>query len=213
MVDHIATASTASLWPSLLENGDSSTSMIWEAMQHTGHSLNSLVNQSFTLTDVQIRYLSFENLHMEYMDRPEEETVAIYLRISDDLPGRALLVMKFPEALSLVDLLLGMETGTTAVLDDLTMSALAETGNIVLTSFLNAVAQLTHREIRPSPPAVIVDMLATVLQVMVTAVASATEDDLCIIETDYACCTDHAVTIRFLVLPDLNTPVPSEGNL
>jgi chemotaxis protein CheC len=173
-------------------------------MKHTGHSLNSLVHESFTLANIQIRHLPFEELHQEYLERPEEKTVAIYLRISDDLPGHALLVLNFPEALSLVDLLLDMSLGTTAVLDEMTTSALAETGNIALTSFLNAVAQLSHREIRPSPPAVVVDMLATVLEVMVTAVASYA-DELCIIEADFSCCINQDLTIRFLVLPNLET--------
>lgn len=194
-----------SLWPLLLPDGNLPTSLLHQALQHTGHSLNALVQKSFSLAGVEVRHLPFEHLHMEYLDQPEAETVAIYLRISDDLPGHAILILNFPEALCLADLLLGECVGTTAVLDEMTISALAETGNIVLSSFLNAVAQLTHRAIRPSPPAVVVDMLATILQTMATAVA-ATSDQLCLIEADFRCTLEQPLTIRFLLLPNFNHP-------
>jgi chemotaxis protein CheY-P-specific phosphatase CheC len=68
--------------------------------------------------------------------------------------------------------------------------------------FLNAVSGIskTPELLRPSPPAVMVDMLGAILDVIVTPVA-AVRDDLLIIETAFK---DGAGAIqgRFWVLPD-----------
>ena len=68
--------------------------------------------------------------------------------------------------------------------------------------FLNGVAKLADMPdlLRPSPPALMVNMLGAILDVIITPVA-AVRDDLLIIETDFE---DIKGTTRgrFWVLPD-----------
>ena len=68
--------------------------------------------------------------------------------------------------------------------------------------FLNGVASLEEVPdlLRPSPPAVMVDMLGAILDVIVTPVA-AVRDDLLIIETVFRD-SRRAIEGRFWVLPD-----------
>ena len=76
------------------------------------------------------------------------------------------------DAMYLADWLLQARPGTTSRLGPLEYSALAETGNVVLSSFLNALAQFSNSSLQPSPPTVMVDSPAALLEV---ALASITE--------------------------------------
>lgn len=139
---------------------------------------------------------------------PEAEMVGIYVMIAGGLRGQALLILPIDSALHLADFMMGSQLGTATELGVMERSALSEVGNMVVSSFLNGVASLEDMPdlLRPSPPAVMVDMLGAILNVIVTPVA-AVRDDLIIIETDFK---DIRGTIqgRLWVLPD-----PTLGDL
>ena len=129
--------------------------------------------------------------------------VGVYLVMSGGLHGQALLILSITSALHLADLLLGKPPGTATELGAVERSALAEIGNLAVSAFLNTMAAQnpqSPRLLRPSPQAVMVDMLGAILNVIVTPVA-AVRDDLLIIETDFK---DARETIqgRFWVMPD-----------
>lgn len=133
---------------------------------------------------------------------PETETVGVYLLIKSKLRGQAVLILPLTNALNVVDMLLDKPLGTTDKLNVAAQSALAEIGNIALSSFLNAVAALTGTPdlLRPSPPVTLVDVLSTILDVIVTPMA-AVRDDLVIIETIFKD-VKNTVQARFWVLPN-----------
>ena len=112
-----------------------------------------------------------------------------------------MLILSPDDAMYLADWLLELRPGTTTTLNDLERSALAEMGNLTLSSFLNAIANLTGTPLTPSPPAVRVDMLATLLQAAVTLLAEHA-DDLLILETDFIN-SQSDLLIQFWLLPDL----------
>lgn len=133
---------------------------------------------------------------------PEAKMVGIYVMIAGGLRGQALLILPIDSALHLADFMMGSQLGTATELGIMERSALSEIGNMVVSSFLNGVASLEDMPdmLRPSPPAVMVDMLGAILNVIMTPVA-AVRDDLIIIETDFK---DIRGTIqgRLWVLPD-----------
>ncbi|HDQ72104.1 MAG TPA: hypothetical protein ENN19_08410 [Chloroflexi bacterium] len=133
---------------------------------------------------------------------PEEKMVGVYLIIGGGLRGQALFILSMNGALNLADLMLGNQPGVSTQLGVIERSALSELGNMALSYFLNGVASLDNMPdlLRPSPPAVMVDMLGAILNVVLTPVA-AVRDDLLIIETAFS---DSAKLVdgRFWVLPD-----------
>ena len=189
------------LWDEVFQRASSDENILQIAMESAGSSLGKFVGRPFQVEDVRIKELSFTQL-TSYTNLSETETVAIYVRIFEDLPGWAVFILPLADALYLVDWLLELKPLTTHSLDSLATSALAEIGNIVLTSFLNAISKLTQHMIRPSPPAVSVDMLATVLEVIVSAVVTITDKPF-IIETNFVN-VDHGLAIQFWVLPHLD---------
>jgi chemotaxis protein CheC len=127
--------------------------------------------------------------------------VGIYLRLEAGLQGQAIFVIPLPIALNLVDFLMDARPGTSVELGLMERSALAEVGNLMLSYFLNAVADLAEvsEVLQPSPPEVMVDMLGAILDV-VTAPAAFVSDELLVVESLFR---DRARTIwiRFWVLP------------
>jgi chemotaxis protein CheC len=126
--------------------------------------------------------------------------VGIYLLMQGDLNGQAIMIFPLDSALNLADLLLDAPPGTATSLGELERSALAEVGNLTVSYFLNAMSALTGKPLRPSPPAVMVDMLGAILDVVAVS-AAATSDELLIVETMLQE-PDGDVQGRFWVMPD-----------
>ena len=84
---------------------------------------------------------------------------------------------------------------------DMESSALAEAGHLMVAYFLNAMAVLTGKPLRPSPPGVMVNMLGAIVSVLATCVGEES-DELMIIETVLQD-AEGLVKAHFWVLPDL----------
>ncbi len=188
----------AKLWSQMI-NDTSSSGMLNRAMQYTLYNLQEMVAQPFQIDTPQYRIISLDQLD-GYAQSLEEETVAIYLQMSNRLPGQAILMLTLADALQLAEWLIDEPVNAAGELDALMSSALAEIGNIMLASFLSALSQILRTSILLSPPAVIVDMLATVLEVVATAAAVVT-DEITLLETDFKH-ENSDLRIRFWLLPD-----------
>jgi chemotaxis protein CheC len=131
---------------------------------------------------------------------PEERSVGVYMQIKGDARGQALLILSWDNALKLVDLMMDATPGTASNVGYTERSVLAEAGNLTLTSFLNALAtwESLPQRLQPSPPDVLVDKLARVLNLAL--VSAAREDKALVIETVLR--DDRAgVQAHFWVLP------------
>ncbi len=190
------------LWRKLTQC-TASKSCLHRALQFTQYNLQTLVDQSFEVEDVTCHTCMLDQLS-EFVPSPEDETVAVYIQIGDTLLGHAILIIPMANAYQMAEWLLHEPVTPSGNIDPLMSSALAETGNVLIASFLNALSQLNeHTSILPSPPAVIVDMFATVMQVVATAVAT-TFDEVTIIEADFKHTTSD-LFIRLWLLPDPTT--------
>jgi chemotaxis protein CheC len=141
----------------------------------------------------------------------EREAVGIYLRAEGDITGQIMLILPLQKAFELVDLLMGSEPGSTTSLGTLERSALGEVGNMTGTFFLNAIANITGTSVRPTPPAVIVDMVGAILDVIIATTGGVSERVLLmqsnfmdgdrVVETDFWVIPD-AVTLHMIKLGD-----------
>jgi chemotaxis protein CheC len=134
---------------------------------------------------------------------PEDETVAIYLKTEGFIAGQMMLVLPFDKAMIVVDRMMGEPIGTTKTLGQMEKSALQELGNITGTYFLNYVADNTGSSVRPTPPAVMVDMSAAILDIVV-ATAGLENEEVLMIEADFVQ-GELLTDIQFWVIPDHNT--------
>lgn len=160
---------------------------------------SGMVGRSLTVSQPQVRLVQLEDVpHM--LGGPENEAVGIYLRAHGDMSGQLMLVLAYAQALELVDLMMGEAMGTTQTLGRMERSALAELGNLTGTFFLNAVTAFAGFDARPTPPAVMVDMVGAILDIVVATHGGAGQQVLMlqVAFIDEA----RAVQANFWVIPD-----------
>ena len=133
---------------------------------------------------------------------PEDDAVGIYLRFEGDMVGQIMMIMPYQKALELVDLLMDLPEGTTQHMGSMERSALGELGNLSGSFFLNSLANLVGANIMPSPPAVMVDMVGAILDIVV-ATAGGISEQVLLMQANFM---DGArsVEANFWVIPDLN---------
>ncbi len=132
---------------------------------------------------------------------PDEVVAGVYLAMDGDVRGHVLLLLSPPEAMGLVDMLMDVPRGTTSTLGAMERSALGEVGNLTGSYFLNALAEATRLGIQPSPPAVMVDMGAAVLDAPLVLLGQCAEEAL-VINTQFVD-SQRQIDAALLVMPDL----------
>lgn len=139
----------------------------------------------------------------EVVGRPDDDAVGIYLRFKGDVDGQIMMIVPFGKAMELVDLMMQVEPGTTQQLNSLERSALGELGNLCGSFFLNAIASITKAKFHPTPPAVMVDMVGAILDIVVATSGGISEQAL-LMQANF---TDGARSVEadFWVIPDMNS--------
>lgn len=139
----------------------------------------------------------------ELVGRPDDDAVGIYLRFNGDVYGQIMMIVPFSKAMELVDLMMDVPQGTTQHLGSLERSALGELGNICASFFLNSIANLTAAKFHPTPPAVMVDMVGAILDIVVTTTGGINDHTL-LIHANFMDGT-RCVEANFWVIPDMNS--------
>ena len=129
----------------------------------------------------------------------ETTAVMVYIGITGSATGHMALIYPPEIAFELVDMLLGIDPGTTRSLEEMEESALGEMGNIIGSFFLNTLADETGLDLRPSPPAVMMDMVGAIMDVALAELL-ADANDLTLVETTFGT-PDQQINGTFLVMP------------
>lgn len=129
----------------------------------------------------------------EELGAPDEPVAAVFLHVQGGVRGEVAFVLPDSAARSVLATLTGAagEPGTEdgvplpqRGLGDLTASALLELGNIVVTSYLNALSELTGLTLVPSVPWAAEDMLGAVVNSFLAEVEGL-DDRILVIETRF----------------------------
>ncbi len=112
---------------------------------------------------------------------PEDLVTGVYITVSGDMPGHALLIFPFESALLLVDAITGQPEGTTTRLDEMAESVVKEVGNIVTSAYLNTISDFYQCSLIPSPPSLAVDMCAAVIDSVLLNTGQVDADTISII--------------------------------
>jgi chemotaxis protein CheC len=124
---------------------------------------------------------------------PEETVAGIALGLDGDVDGLVLLLVPSRDAATLCELL-GVEAGT-----EVGDSALAEIGNILGTSYLNAIVAMTGISLMPTPPLVTTDLLGAIVASLLAQTAGAS--DLALVLDSELDLADNPCSISVLLLP------------
>jgi chemotaxis protein CheC len=132
---------------------DAVTEIANMAVGRAANSLRQIVGHEVLLSVPSVDILSYEAASRIVGKPANRSVVAVCQRFEGPFSGRALLI--FPEAnsLELVRAILGQELPLEDIVD-LEDEALAETGNIILNSFVATMANVFKRELTMSLPRV-----------------------------------------------------------
>jgi len=144
-----------------------------DALAHAGDQLSLLVERDIAFSGSRVGYVRLEDLPLSHSDGAESPVTAVYLAFSGGIDGHVVLSMSASSSERLSQTLLmydaDIDTPTLRYLAD---SMLGEIGNVAASAFLNAVADVTHLTVLPTPPCVIHDMWGAVLQSVVVEMAA-----------------------------------------
>ncbi len=193
---------SAAMWERLLAEPDSAR-ILGAATQYIAGGLSEMTGRPVQATPPQIKRIPFTGV-FPCGDDPEEAAVGVYLKLHGGLPGWALLSLAMPLALQWADYIMGKEPGTARRLDRLRKSVLGEVGNLSASYFVSSIARAMEwpEMLLPSPPAVLVDMLSVILNLLVTSVAPL-RDDLLVVETGISV-DSGAVQACLWIVPEMS---------
>ena len=97
----------------------------------------------------------------------ETPVAAVYTGIEGSLTGHVLLAFPDEVASRLVSILTGESPTPAAEFDEMAISAVTETGNIVSSAFLNGLAGMLNVKVQPTAPTYLYDMGAAIIQPLV----------------------------------------------
>ncbi|OQA06376.1 MAG: CheY-P phosphatase CheC [Firmicutes bacterium ADurb.Bin373] len=144
-------------------------------------ALADLLNKRVEIDVPKARFLDFEQVYA-LTGGIEEVVSCANLSLEGDIPGAVMFVFSEQSTFNLIDMLMGYELGTTSGLDDLGISAIAEIGNVLTGSFINAIGDMTGLNMITTVPMFAFDMLGAVLSASFAA-SGAWSDKILVIET------------------------------
>jgi chemotaxis protein CheC len=145
--------------------------------KNSAKGLSKMIGQELSMNSPDVNMVPLADI-AEILGGPENDAVGVYLRIEGDLSGQVMLVIPYQQALELCDMVMDAPPGTTHELGKMERSALSEIGNLTGAFFLNAIAELTNISSHPSPPAVMVDMVGSILDVVVATMGAISDQAL-----------------------------------
>lgn len=149
-----------------------------EAAENASAALSKLSSEKVT---VEVTRIEITKVQAKFLDiEPETIVAVVYLPITGEVKGAALLI--FPEkiAYTLCDVLVKREPGITHKFTELDKSALKETGNIICGSFLTVFANTLKVKIIEHVPEFSLDMFGAVVDVIIAEFAQRAEEALAI---------------------------------
>ena len=134
---------------------------------------------------------------------PEEIVAAVLVEMSGDVRGIMLYMLKLDFINAILGRLMGKYIDDYSQIDELSASALEETGNIIISSYVNAITKLADIEVPLSVPSVAVNMLGGILSVPISMFGEVT-DKLMLIQGEFLI-GDPQLKGELLLLPDIES--------
>jgi chemotaxis protein CheC len=125
-------------------------------------ALSMMLSKKITIKVPQVKIIPFDEVS-DSVGGPEKLVVGIFLRISGDIDGNILIVISEKDAYTLAKTLLNYNRDINRDFSDLEESALNELGNIIGSSYVTALSELTNLSLRISVPSMAFDMAGAII--------------------------------------------------
>ena len=122
------------------------------------------MNPKINLHVPHVRILGFNDV-ADYVGGPENVVLGVLIKLSGDVDGMILYVFNDDLIRNVLKVFFGKDYTSVSELDEMDMSALNEIGNIMASSYVNALSSMTSLTIDVSVPSMCVDMAGAILSV------------------------------------------------
>lgn len=171
----------------------------------TGNSataLSQVLSKEIRMSLPEVSILGY-NETIRKMGNPEEIVAAVLVRMSGEINGMMLFVLKMDFINTVLSELLKEKISDYNQLNVIELSALEEIANIIISSYVNAMSTLTGVTINLSVPATAVNMLGGILSVPMTEFGYMT-DKLMFIDGKFFV-NDLELKNHLLMMPDIDS--------
>ena len=165
-------------------------------------ALSTLLGREVRITLPEVRFMDY-NEAIDWMGGPEEVTAGVLVGMSGQMSGVMLSVQKLGFINLVLEQMLGHPIEDYHQLDELGKSTLVEVGNIMISTFINALSGLSNISVNLTVPAFAVDMQGAILSVPMAAYGGMS-DYLMTIGGNFVC-EEEQVPCRLLLSPDLGS--------
>lgn len=167
-----------------------------------GHAITSLAELLNQTVDMSVPIVGITALDdfIKMAGGAEAVSVGVYMYVDGEAPGHVAFLMPMRDAYRLIDQMLMQDVGTTQALDEMATSALKEMGNIMVSSYLVAIGDMTGLNLLSSPPEILFDMTSAIVS-NITAELVRDEESVLTIITEI-CHETGAMRGSFTYIPE-----------
>jgi chemotaxis protein CheC len=168
---------------------------------HAATTLSQMLGSTIEMSVPAIKVVDLAQLG-KYMG--EESAAMVAFELQGDIPhgGYILFYITRESAIRMTNTMLGM-TETSRPLNEMDQSALLEVGNIMVSAFLDATAELLGFIMLPSPPALTIDMAHAAMQSLIAQMQEET-DEVLLFSTELVC-EEHKIDSDIIMMPERST--------
>jgi chemotaxis protein CheC len=182
--------------------------LVVSALERAGTSLSEMSGIQIEVTSTSLALVPLVEVPSA-AGSADAVAVGVYLAMGGEGQGHILSLMDEAVAQQLAGALLCEDPSTISVSDELPASALAESGNVSCSAFMNLLGDATNLRLEASPPAVMLDMRGAIVDAIVADIALAGDEALVIGAQfsliDAGSQLSQTLDVRFLVIPSPET--------
>ncbi len=173
-------------------------------MGHAATALSQMIGHPVKLRVPHVTITKISQVP-EYLGGAEKMMVGITLQVLGDARGSIMLLFPQESAHRLLCNLIG-DQGKVLIMNEVTISALKEVGNILASAYLSALGSMLHKTLIPSVPLLAYDMAGAVVDYVLIDL-SKSSDLAMLVETDFIgeSSSDLAIKGHFFLIPDPST--------
>ncbi len=152
------------------------------------------------ITVPEVKILDY-NSAIRFIGAPELLVAGELVRLSGDISGTMLYMQKLEFINVILQTVLGRTVTSFDQLDEMDISAVTEIGNIIISSYVNAIASLTGIDIDLSVPSVAVDMIGAIASIPMIEYGYES-NSIMIIDVDFIC-EGNTMPSNLILVPDV----------
>jgi len=168
---------------------------------HAATTLSQMLGSTIEMSVPAIKVIDLSQLG-KYMG--EESAAMVVFELQGDIPhgGYILFYITRESAVRMTNTMLGM-TEINRPLSEMDQSALLEVGNIMVSAFLDATAELLGFVMLPSPPSLTIDMAHAAMQSLIAQMQEETNEVL-LFSTELTC-EEYKIDSDIIMMPERST--------